>query len=112
MRVLFFAVPCAVLAQQPQFNLDFEISTRGALWLWPSFGPGTFSVDTSTFLSGSQSLRIRAKIPLIPGAGPALPVILSNADYGSVTGVFDKPVTIASAGVLMGLSRRVSSSGT
>jgi erythromycin esterase len=47
-------------AQTTFLNLDFETATRGQLWGWSAGGNGyEFAPDTSTAVSGSQSLRVR-----------------------------------------------------
>jgi len=49
-----------VLQAQPYLNLDFETASRGQLWYWSYGATGyQFSIDTTIFESGKQSLKIQ-----------------------------------------------------
>src|SRR5438045_1319293 len=74
MKYLVLVLPIFAWAQQPYYNFDFETSTRAQAWGWPGFGSSySFSVDTSTFVSGVQSYRMQSV-----ATGPALATTVQN----------------------------------
>lgn len=94
MRWIAIAVlwPVGLVAQNaaPYLNLDFETSTRGMPWYWNIGAAGfDFALDTSTFVAGTQSLRIQNVSASQNGlgvAGQPFPVDLVRGRHVKVTG--------------------------
>jgi erythromycin esterase-like protein len=88
-RLIPFLFALGVQAQ-PYLNLDFETATRGQLWYWNAGAAGyTFTVDTTDFQSGQQSLRIQNVSAPATGLGVAsqtLPMDQFRGKHVTVSG--------------------------